>query len=251
MSTKGGCSVDQAKKQSLKTQELLKNQSPRLVPPFSIQSLQKNTKVMPYSVFNRNRKLTKKPRRTSFRMHYERGDLPLRLEYFSGGARILWTMDLNKLNYHLYLPLFFDGLSESEHPYKTYAQQGVRDLINFGRDKIYNCIPQLIVPIKRALNTNNKEVMCVTLKIIQQMVMASDLVGPGLVPFYRQLLPMFNAYKTFEATCDDKVDYSQKKSCNLSVLVEETLQVLERHGGEDAFINIKYMCPTYESCLLN
>lgn len=103
---------------------------------------------MPYSVFNRNRKLTKKPRRTSFRMHYERGDLPLRLDYFPGGCRILWTMDLNKLNYHLYLPLFFDGLSESEHPYKTYARQGVRDLINFGRDKIYPVIPQLIVPIK-------------------------------------------------------------------------------------------------------
>lgn len=52
-----------------------------------------------------------------------------------------------------------------------------------------------------ALNTKNKEVMCVTLKIIQQMVMASDdRVGPGLVPFYRQLLPMFNAYKSFEGT---------------------------------------------------
>lgn len=85
-------------------------------------------------------------------MHYERGDLPLRLEYFNGGWRIMWTMDLNKLNYHLYLPLFFDGLSEPEHPYKTYARQGVRDLINFGRDKIYPVIPQLIVPIKRMCN---------------------------------------------------------------------------------------------------
>jgi outer membrane phospholipase A len=33
------------------------------------------------------------------------------------------------------------------------------------------------------------------LKIIQQLVNASDLIGPGLVPFYRQLLPVFNAYK--------------------------------------------------------
>lgn len=143
------CTVEKVKKQSLSAQALLKKQSPRLVPPFSIQSLQKNTKVMSYSYFNRNRKLSKKPRRTSFRMHYERGDLPLRLEYFNGGWRIMWTMDLNKLNYHLYLPLFFDGLSEPEHPYKTYARQGVRDLINFGRDKIYPVIPQLIVPIKR------------------------------------------------------------------------------------------------------
>lgn len=148
MSTNELCKVNQDKKQSLRTQEMLKKQAPRLVPPFSIQSLQKNTKVIPYNNFNRNRKLEKKPRCTSFRIHYERGDLPLRLEYFPGGARINWTVDLNKLNYHLYLPLFFDGLSEHEHPYKTYARQGVRDLIHFGRDKIYPVIPQLIVPIK-------------------------------------------------------------------------------------------------------
>lgn len=36
---------------------------------------------------------------------------------------------------------------------------------------------------------------CTTLKIIQQLVTSSDLIGPGLVPFYRQLLPVFNAYK--------------------------------------------------------
>lgn len=74
------------------------------------------------------------------------------MDFYPGGIRILWTMDLNKLNYHLYLPLFFDGLYEAEHPYKTYARQGVRDLIDFGRDKIYPVIPQLIVPIKRMCN---------------------------------------------------------------------------------------------------
>jgi len=26
---------------------------------------------------------------------------------------------------------------------------------------------------------------------------------------------------------------------------------MESHGGEDAFINIKYMIPVYESCVLN
>jgi len=24
---------------------------------------------------------------------------------------------------------------------------------------------------------------------------------------------------------------------------------MEKHGGEDAYINIKYMIPTYESCM--
>lgn len=38
---------------------------------------------------------------------------------------------------------------------------------------------------------------------------------------------------------------------NVGSLIDETLQLLERYGGEDAFINIKYMVPTYESCVLN
>lgn len=46
-----------------------------------------------------------------------------------------------------------------------------------------------------ALNTRNLDVMCITLKVLQQLVMSSDLIGQALVPFYRQLLPMFNAFK--------------------------------------------------------
>lgn len=35
----------------------------------------------------------------------------------------------------------------------------------------------------------------------------------------------------------------------MSELIQETLEILEKHGGEDAYINIKYMIPTYESCM--
>lgn len=48
----------------------------------------------------------------------------------------------------------------------------------------------------------------------------------------------------------DNIDYSQQKRENLGELIEETLQKLEETGGEDAFINIKYMIPTYESCVI-
>ena len=49
----------------------------------------------------------------------------------------------------------------------------------------------------------------------------------------------------------DGIDYSQQKRENIGDLIQETLEAFEVHGGEDAFINIKYMVPTYESCLLN
>ena len=47
------------------------------------------------------------------------------------------------------------------------------------------------------------------------------------------------------------IDYSQRKGQNLGDLIVQTLEMFETHGGDDAFINIKYMIPTYESCVLN
>lgn len=47
----------------------------------------------------------------------------------------------------------------------------------------------------------------------------------------------------------DRIDFSQYKQRDLSQLINETLNLLEQYGGEDAYINIKYMVPTYESCV--
>ncbi|KAJ1058442.1 hypothetical protein K5549_008359 [Capra hircus] len=55
----------------------------------------------------------------------------------------------------------------------------------------------------------------------------------------------------FSLNSGDGIDYSQQKRENIGDLIQETLEAFERYGGEDAFINIKYMVPTYESCLLN
>ena len=49
----------------------------------------------------------------------------------------------------------------------------------------------------------------------------------------------------------DSIDYSQQKRGNIGELVNETLEMFERSGGDDAFINIKYMIPTYESVVLS
>ncbi|EEQ99258.1 hypothetical protein Pmar_PMAR013311 [Perkinsus marinus ATCC 50983] len=61
-------------------------------------------------------------------------------------------------------------------------------------------------------------------------------------------LPPLCLRKGQQASGDD-MDYRLGR--NIGALIDETLGVLEKHGGEDAFINIKYMVPTYESQVLN
>lgn len=124
--------------------------------------------------------------------------------------------------------------------------KGVEDLLKHGGSRILPVIPQLIIPIKTALNTRDHSVMCVTLQLLQKLVDSADMVGEALVPYYRQLLPIMNIYKNKNTNTGDGIDYGQRKKLCLGELILETLQLLEMRGGEDAFINIKYMCPTYE-----
>ena len=108
-------------------------------------------------------------------------------------------------------------------------------------------IPQLIIPIKTALNTRDQEIICEILKTLQKLVVSGDMIGEALVPYYRQILPVFNLMKTKNLNIGDSIDYGQQKRSNIGDLIDETLELFEIHGGEDAFININYMIPTYES----
>ena len=75
--------------------------------------------------------------------------MPIHLQH-----RICWSnnvgvqVEIEKLDYHHYLPVFFDGLREKREPYKFLAREGVSNLLEHGGSKILPCIPQLIIPIK-------------------------------------------------------------------------------------------------------
>jgi len=62
---------------------------------------------------------------------------------------------------------------------------------------------------------------------------------------------IFSLLKNKNRNIGDKIEYNQRKKLNLGDLIQETLELLEQTGGEDAFINIKYMIPTYESVVIN
>jgi len=188
---------------------------------------------------------------TEFRRFYERGDLPVQIAHRGTANLISWKVDIEKLDYHHYLPIFFDGLREKEDPYRFLAVQGVYDMMDKGGSKILPVVPQLIIPVKKALNTRDGEVIATTLKVLQNLVLAGEMIGEALVPYYRQILPIFNIFKNKRLNSGHAIDYAQRKRQNLGDLIDETLEIFEIHGGEDAFINIKYMIPTYESCVLS
>lgn len=185
---------------------------------------------------------------TEFRTHYERGDLPLSIQH-AATRTLHWKVDVAKLDYHHYLPIFFDGIRELEQPFTFVALQGSLDLLAHGGAKILPTIPQLIIPLKTALDTRHPLILINVMKVIQQLVVSGQFIGEALVPYYRQLLPVFNLFKNKTRSMGDRIDFAQHKQRDVSQLINQTLNLLEQYGGEDAYINIKYMVPTYESCM--
>merc|ERR1712228_626271 len=195
--------------------------------------------------------IAKRPvKATEFRRFYDRGDLPIQIFHGAVGGKIAWKVDVEKLDYHHYLPIFFDGLREKEDPYRFLAVQGAYDMLDKGGAKILPVVPQLIIPVKTALNTRDPELMTTMMKVLQTLVLSGEMIGEALVPYYRQILPVFNIFKSKNNNLGDHMEYSQRKRMCIGDLISETLEIFEVHGGEDAFINIKYMIPTYESCVL-
>merc|ERR1711865_474737 len=122
------------------------------------------------------------PPNTEFRRFYERGDLPIAIMHCASGNMISWKVEPELLDYHHYLPIFFDGLREREEPYRFLAIEGTFNLLAKGGSKILPVIPQLIIPIKTALNTRDPDVISVVLKVLQELVVSGDMIGEALVP---------------------------------------------------------------------
>ncbi|KFP31825.1 Parkin coregulated gene protein, partial [Colius striatus] len=160
---------------------------------FTVKAMMKNTVVRGPPLAGAFKERPTKP--TTFRRFYERGDFPIALEHDTKGNKIAWKIEIEKLDYQLFLPLFFDGLCEMSFPCEFFARRGIHDMLEHGGNKILPVIPELIIPIKNALSLRNRQVICITLKVLQHLVVSADMVGEALVPYYRQILPVLNIFK--------------------------------------------------------
>lgn len=102
---------------------------------------------------------------SDFRLHYDRGDLPILVQH-ERGTKIKWKdSKFDDFNFQLFLPIFIDGIREKTDPYRFLAIQGTFDLLKVVKDNIVKIIPQLILPLKAALNTRDVEIIAVALKV--------------------------------------------------------------------------------------
>lgn len=50
--------------------------------------------------------------------------------------------------------------------------------------------------------------------MLQTLVLSAEMIGEALVPYYRQILPIFNIFKNSNIHCKDKMDYGTPVWCS-------------------------------------
>jgi hypothetical protein len=207
------------------------------------------------------------PANSELRFAFERGDLPCVI-FHGAKNRLQWKVPLEKLDYSYYLPLFASGLREVEFPYCFIAQAGFADLLaGAPEQRIVPVVPQLILPLRNAINTRVPDVIVRTMAAILALASvgssssssssaeaagsapsgaSSTAIGRALLPYYRQLLPTMNLYASKNLNLGDGIDYGQRFQRSMGEKVAEVLAKLDSTGGEAAYLNILYSVPSYQ-----
>jgi len=198
---------------------------------------------------------------TLFPLRYSRGELPCSIEHRNGSQNgLTWVCPLLQLDYEYYLPIFVDGIRSKDEPYKFVARQGAAELIDEAKGHetscIASCFKEIVNGLRLALRTKEPDNVLAALVVLQQLVMTGYGIGQALVPHFRTLLGVLNFFVTKRphtrvaqhvVSRDGK--HRQPRVVHLTTAIFDTLNLLERTGGPDAFHHIKYMLPTYQSCL--
>lgn len=90
---------------SKQTEKSPKKTEKLLAEGFTVKARMKNVEVLGPPKAGAMKERPARP--TSFRKFYDRGDFPIALEHDTKGNKIAWKVEIDKLDYHHYLPLFF------------------------------------------------------------------------------------------------------------------------------------------------
>lgn len=81
-----------------------------------------------------------------------------------------------------------------QDPCRLLAVKGCEELLTKCGERVLPVIPQLVLPLKAALKSADRDVVATALRMLQLLARACPRAGEALLPYYRQLLPPLNRW---------------------------------------------------------
>ncbi|TMS40193.1 hypothetical protein L596_006602 [Steinernema carpocapsae] len=217
-----------------------------MVPPFSVQTKQKNTEI---KGLPRTRSQSLEPRTSNdyklFKSYYDNGILPIRISYRDKMDSV-WTEDPAAMSADQLAQMIKKiviGLPLVEQPYRMLAHNSFNYLLSMSVDAeiLLDVISDIVSAFRKGLECPDNSKKEETIQLIIKFCKIPPCAY-ALVSYYRHLLPPLRKlkYGGFNG-------YLTPTSTKLDQAIDALLHTLEETGGPDAYINIKYILPAYQS----
>lgn len=225
------------------------------------------------------------PQRTNFKLWYDRGDLPVRVNggvhkfvrwhvsalsqphvkpkepsFHSAGdpsndpvyeaAKTAFLGDPKRFPYEVYLPLFFEGLREQGEPYRFLAQQGIAELLEYPHgvyEKVSPCVPLLVLPLRLALNTRDPATVRRAIGALRQLLAVRGTHPKTGASIGVEIAPYYrHLLPIFNLfKSNPKLSVRGDYAEGLVELMDDTLHMMARCGGPGAAQEINRLVPLY------
>lgn len=222
----------------------------RIVPGFTIQTAQKNTKSDNPPPANYRK--VRPPPRTNFRRAYDVGSLPVALEHgwTARGLSIRWLVDIHKLSIPFYLPLFCNGLCEIRNPLQFLSSQGTLALVEVAGREVLPILKECIDGIRLAFYTKHPASITNACYVIQKMALCCHDVAEAIVKRFYRTLSLLSSFRSCKPKFRGEMDYCNTRNV-LGDIIEDTLHILDERSGPSGYYYLKLAIPSFESKFRN
>lgn len=171
--------------------------------------------------------------KTNFGYVYSAGGIPCRLDFNGSKMRLKWDIQPSDLNYDPILDICFEGILETEHPYRFVSRECIKEMLaaENAYEKVIPMLSKLMIRLRKALESPIEHVFIEAMDVLKIL---SFLVKEQINKFLFLVLQQINR-RSF------KLKYKEK--------VFDLLRDFENNGGNEAYMIIKSKIPTYTTTL--
>ena len=173
--------------------------------------------------------------KTNFGKIYSLGGIPCHLQHGSSKLYLQWDIPFEKIDYFSILPICFEGIIETIHPFKFLSRQSCKELLlakNINvKEKVIPILNKLFNCLRIGFNSFDDETFLDSCDICQILI---NIVKEKANPYLNLILQKMNK-RCFEQKFRSRI--------------YELCKVIEENGGIEAKKIILEQIPTYSSIL--
>ena len=146
---------------------------------------------------------SKNKHKTKFSQVYDNNGIPCHLKHSGVKMALQWEKNFDEIDYNQIIPLVFEGIIETKHPYCFIARQACKELMSApnAKEKILPLLSKIFVSLRISISNNDIDVFLDSLDICQQLV---ELEQENCTKYLNLILQPLNK-RTFEPKFKEKI----------------------------------------------